>query len=174
MIDIKLIRENPEIYKKNNLKKDRDPKIIDRILQLDKEWRTVKFEGDNLRRGRNKISEEINKLKKTGNETKSKILIKEAKKIPEKLKNFEVKEKNIYDSLQKELGKIPALMHLDVPQGKSDKDNVIRKILGKPKKFNFPLKNHVELIESLDVGDFDASAETSGTGFYYFLSFPKF
>ena len=165
MIDIKDLREKPEIYKKNNRKKGRDEKVIDQVLKLDEEWRTVKIKADKLRHERNRISEEIN-ISKKKNQDASK-LIKQAREIPQKLKNLEAEEKDLYDSLQKRIYEIPALMHPKVPVGKSDKDNPVRKKWSKPKKFAFPVKNHGELIEFLDIGDFESSANVIGNGFYY-------
>ena len=165
MIDIKDLRENSEIYKKNNKKKGRDEKIIGEVLKLDEKWRKVKIEADNLRHERNKISESINQAKKKKQDVSS--LIKKAKEIPNKLKTLEAEEKKLYDDLNKKIYGIPNLMHADVPVGKSDKDNPEIKKHGKPEKFSFPIKNHVELIEELDLGDFDASATVAGNGFYY-------
>ncbi len=166
MIDIKDLRENSEKYRKNMRKKERDVKVIDRVLKLDKSWRDVKLRADNLRHERNKISETINKAKKSGDEKKAKKLIKQAKEIPEKLKNLELQEKDLKESLDKELYEIPNLMHPKVPKGKSDADNKVIKKRGRPKKTK-PKFNHVELIEELDLGDFEASAKVSGSGFYY-------
>jgi|TARA_Y100000310_G_scaffold262802_1_gene272611 seryl-tRNA synthetase len=167
MVDIKDLREHPEIYKANNKKKARDVNLIEDVLDLDKKWRKLKFKEDDLRSERNKISEKINKSKKEKNEKKAKELIKKAKEIPEKLNRLNNETKETYKKLKEELSKIPTLMEDNVPIGKSDKENVVRKIVGKPPKFNFPIKNHVELIEDLDIGDFDVSGEVSGKGFYY-------
>ena len=167
MIDIKNFRENPNAYRDNNKKKGRDVKLIDVVLELDEKWRKLKKEGDDLRRERNKISEEINKAKKTREEKTARELIMKAKEIPAKLRELEEEEKTAYEKLKKELKKIPTLMEKNVPVGKSDKENVVRKKAGKIPKFNFPLKTHVELAENLDVADFDASAEVAGNGFYY-------
>ncbi|MEK6898046.1 MAG: serine--tRNA ligase [Nanoarchaeota archaeon] len=167
MIDIKNFRENPNAYRDNNKKKGRDVKLIDVVLELDEKWRKLKKEGDDLRRERNKISEEINKAKKTREEKTARELIMKAKEIPAKLRELEEEEKTAYEKLKKELKKIPTLMEKNVPVGKSDKENVVRKKAGKIPKFNFPLKTHVELAENLDVADFDASAEVDGNGFYY-------
>ncbi len=165
MIDLKDLRERPETYKKNNRKKGRDERIINDVLKLDGEWRRVKTEADRLRHERNKISELINLAKKKKQDASS--LIKKAREIPQKLKELESEEKDLYDSFNKRLYEIPNLMHPDVPQGKSEKDNKIRKVAGKKTILKFPAKTHVELIEALDIGDFDASAKVAGSGFYY-------
>ncbi|MCX6749662.1 MAG: serine--tRNA ligase [Candidatus Pacearchaeota archaeon] len=165
MIDLKDLRERPAIYKANMKKKGRDEKIVDKVLTLDEKWRKLKMQVDSLRAERNKISEAINQEKKKGKDAKE--LIKKAGEIPGKLKALEEEESGVYIELQKNLHDIPNLMHKDVPAGKSEKDNVVRKVVGKPIKFKFPAKTHVELIESLDIGNFDASAKVAGNGFYY-------
>lgn len=167
MIDIKELRENPNLYKKNNKKKGRESSIIDQVLELDEKWRKLKTQDDSLRSERNKISEAINQAKKKKQEKEAKELIIKAKEIPKKLKKNEEKEKILYNELQKALYDIPNLMHPDVPIGKSDKDNIVKKVVGKPTKLAFPPKNHVEIIENLDLADFDASATVAGNGFYY-------
>jgi seryl-tRNA synthetase len=167
MIDIKDLRENPKTYKANNKKKSRDPKIVDQVLKIDEQWRNLKSQDDKLRAERNKISEEINKAKKAKDEKAAKELILKAKEIPEKLKKNEEKESELFQKLQIELKKIPSLMHKDVPIGKDDTENPVRKKIGKPIKLSFNTKNHVELSEKLNLADFDASAEVSGKGFYY-------
>ena len=165
MIDLKDLRENPEKYRANMKKKSRDEKLINQVLSIDEKWRSVKPRADSLRAERNKISEQINQAKKEGHDAKE--LIKRAREIPEKLKQLEEEETSTYGQLQKELYKIPNLMHKDVPAGKSEKDNVVKKYVGKPTKFKFPAKTHVEIIEAFDLGDFDASAKVAGNGFYY-------
>ena len=167
MIDIKHLRENPKLYKDNNKKKNKDIKVIDEVPELDKKWRSLKVQVDNLRHERNSISENINKAKKSKDDRKASDLIKKAKEIPEILKKIEEEEKEIFEKLNKGIAKIPTLMEKKVPHGKSDKDNIVRKKSGKPKSFNFPVRNHVEIIENLGLGDFDASAKVSGAGFYY-------
>lgn len=165
MIDIRDLREKPDVYVKNIKKKGKSDSIVKEVLEIDKEWRRLKKEDDDLRAGRNKISKEINEAKKQKKDVSD--LLKKAKQIPKKLKANEDKEKNIYEKLQSKLYEIPNLMHKDVPQGKSDKDNVVRKKVGKIPKFSFNVRNHVDILESLGLVDFNSSAKTSGNGFYY-------
>ncbi len=165
MIDLRNLRENPSAYRKNNKKKGKSEKIVDEVLSLDKSWRKVKIEADNLRSQRNKISEKINQAKKKKEDASS--LIKKAREIPEKLKKLEAEEKDVFEKLMKELYEIPNLLHEKVPAGKSEKNNVVRKVFGKKTKLNFKPQNHVDLVEKLEIADFDASAKTSGNGFYY-------
>ena len=169
MLDIKFIRENPELVKENIKKKFQDEKIhlVDKVLEFDEEWRKEKKKADDLRHERNKISEEINQLKKAKDEKKAKELILKAKSIPEEIKKAETREEELRVLLDETLLKIPNIMSKRVPIGKSDAENVEEKKFGKPKKFSFPVKSHVEVLEGLGLVDFDSSARVSGNGFYY-------
>jgi len=167
MIDVKLLREDPKIFEANAKKKGCDVKLISEVLNLDKKWRDLKLRADNLRRSRNEISESINKAKKEKDEKKAKILIEEAKEIPEKLKKLEEDEKKVHDFFRKKLAEIPNIMSDRVPLGKSEKENVVDKVYGKPTKKVFEVKSHVEIAEGLGIADFESSARVSGTGFYY-------
>ena len=167
MIDLKDLRERKDVYKKNNKKKNISEKIVDQVLKLDEHWRGFRLKADKLRHERNKISGEINEAKKNKNESLAKKLIVKAKKIPGRMKNLEASEKKTFKDLNKSLRKIPNLMHPKVPKGEGEEGNKVLKTRGTKKKFGFKLKNHVEIMENLDLGDFDASAKTSGNGFYY-------
>ncbi len=173
MIDLKDLRERPEVYRGNTRKKGlgtlkgRD-ELVDEVLKLDEKWRRIKKQSDDLRAERNSVSESINQAKKQGNENRAKELIMRAQEIPEKLRTLEKEEADVFIELSFFLKEVPNLMHPNVPKGKSDKDNKVRKVVGKKTKLTFkPIKNHVEIIESLGIGDFDAAAEVAGTGFYY-------
>src|SRR3989338_11530830 len=167
MIDIKLLRENPDLYRKNAKKKFKNQKIVDDVLDLDSEWRKTKLEADNLRSERNKISEQINQEKKKGDVRGVHGLIARAKEIPKKLEEIELKEKIVYGKLKKEIYRIPNLMSKRVPIGKDETENKVEKIFGKPKKKTFEIKSHAEIAENLGIVDFDSSRRVSGTGFYY-------
>ncbi len=167
MIDIRLIRENPELVKENIKKKFQEEKLplVDKVRKLDEEWRKLKYEEDKLRHDRNRISKKINEFKKAKKDVST--LIKKAKGIPKKIAKLEEKEKKLQGEIKEIMYKIPNIIHHTVPIGKSDKENVEIKKFGKPRKFNFPVKSHVELGEELGMLDFDTSAKTSGKGFYY-------
>jgi len=169
MIDIKLIRENPGLVKENIKKKFQDEKLplVDKIIKLDKTWRALKVEADSLRAERNKISKEISEAKKAKDEKKASKLLKEAKKIPDKIAEIESKMDSFQKKINELLLKIPNIISKDTPIGKDETENVEIKKVGKIPKFDFPVKNHVELIESLGLADFEASARVSGNGFYY-------
>jgi len=167
MLDIKFIRENPEGVKENIRKKFQNDKLklVDELLNADKRNRDLMQESQALRARRNKVSEEINAAKKAGKPAED--LLKEAKEIPEKIKALEDEQKKLQETIQRCLFAIPNMIHESVPIGKDAKDNVERAKYGTPKKFSFPVKNHAELAEELSIADFDASAETSGKGFYF-------
>lgn len=169
MIDIKLIREEPERVIENIKKRFKDEKIplVDKVKRLDEEWRKLKFIADNLRRDRNKISEQISDAKKSKDNKTAERLIKEAKDIPEQIKEIEEKEEKLEKEIDSIMKEIPNMIHETVPIGKSDKENIEIKKYGKPKKFDFEIKSHVELGEELGLLDFETSAETTGKGFYF-------
>ena len=167
MIDIKDLRERPGVYQKNMKRKGQNDSIVKEVLALDEEWRGIKVKSDKLRGDRNKVSKGINEAKKAGNSKEASALLKKAKEIPEKLKKLEEREKEVFEKLNEKLYGIPNLLHDKVPVGKTEKENVVRKKVGKVGKFSFPVKNHVELTENLDIVDFDASAKVAGNGFYY-------
>src|SRR3989344_9063526 len=149
MIDIKDLRLRPEIYRDNLKKKNRDGKIIDEVLGLDEKWRSVKLKADNLRSERNQVSEAINKAKKEKKDASS--LISKAKGIPGKLRELEEEENKVRGELDKKLSKIPNIMSSRVPLGKSDKENVVDKVVGKPgsRTPTGTVKSHVEIAEAL-------------------------
>ena len=167
MIDLKDLRERSGAYKKDIEKRGKSPSIVSSLLAVDEKWRNLKKQADDLRAERNSVSEAINQAKKHNKEYEAKQLILRAQEIPERLKKLEEFESEASAEVSFFLKEIPNLMHPKVPKGKSDKENKVTKTVGSKTKFKFPAKTHVELIESLDIGDFDASAEVAGNGFYY-------
>ncbi len=167
MLDINFIRENPDKVKENIKKKDQLAKLayVDSLIKEDKELRNLMQKSQELRHKRNTLSQEVAKAKKQGKDVNK--LLKEAKDIPNQIKEIEYKQEELQNNIQKYLQAIPNIMHPSVPKGKDDSENVVRKKEGKPTPFKFPVKNHVELMEDLNLVDFDASAKVAGNGFYY-------
>jgi len=167
MIDIKLIRESPELVKKNIKNKFQEEKLplVDKIRKKDIDWRNQKGRVDKLRHERNAISKEIAKAKKTGKPIAT--LMRTAKIIPGKIEEIEIKTKKLKADIDSLLFQLPNIIHKSVPIGQDNTKNVVREKIGKPKKFDFPVKNHAELAEQLGIADFDTSAKTSGNGFYF-------
>ncbi|HQI57513.1 MAG TPA: serine--tRNA ligase [Candidatus Pacearchaeota archaeon] len=169
MIDIKILRENPDIVKENIRKKFQDDKLklVDEVLVLDEKWRKAKYEEDGLRSERNKVSEEINQAKKKKDEKAAKQLLKRAKEIPDKIAEIQEKRKKLEEDIKQIMYKIPNIIHDSVPIGKDSSENVEIKRVGKPEIPNYEIFNHAELAEKLNGVDFDSARETSGNGFYF-------
>ena len=169
MIDIKILRENPDIVKENIRKKFQDDKLklVDEVLALDEKWRKAKYEEDGLRSERNKVSEEINQAKKKKDEKAAKQLLKRAKEIPDKIAEIQEKRKKLEEDIKQIMYKIPNIIHDSVPIGKDSSENVEIKRVGKPEIPNYEIFNHAELAEKLNGVDFDSARETSGNGFYF-------
>ena len=169
MIDIKLLRENPELVKENIKKKFQKEKLVlvDEVLKLDEKWRKLKYDEDSLRSERNKVSKEVSEAKKAKDEKKANQLLKRAKEIPEKIEEIEEKRKELEEKIKLIMYKIPNIIHSSVPIGKNDSENVEVKKIGTPKIPNYEILNHAELIEKIGGADFDSARETSGNGFYF-------
>jgi seryl-tRNA synthetase len=167
MIDIKLLRENPEIVKENIKKKFQNEKLVlvDKILKLDSEWRKLKFDEDNLRSERNKISQKISELKKAKKDAKKEI--KEAGEIPGKIEKIQEKRTNLEIEIKTILSKIPNIIHSSVPIGKNAEQNKVVGVFGKPIVPKYEIFNHAELAEKINGADFDNAREISGKGFYF-------
>lgn len=167
MLDVKILRENPELVKKNSKNRGYDEKDVDRFLKLDKQWRKIKYNEDKLRSERNKVSKAINLAKKAKDEKKAKELMKKAKKIPEELKKLDDKEKELKLQLDSVLSVIPNIQEKDVPVGDESKNKELGKF-GKIPKFTFVVKGHDELLENLGLLDMKRAAKIAGSGFYMF------
>ena len=167
MFDIRLLRENPELVKENIKKKFQNDKLktVEDILKKDEEWRALKGRADSFRAERNKISKEISEAKKNGKDVGT--LLKKAREIPEKIADIETRSDILESEIKALLALIPNIMHLEVPIGKDSSENKELKKIGAPKKPTFEIRNHAELADSLGISDFNASARTSGSGFYY-------
>jgi len=169
MIDIKLIRENPELVRENIRKKFQDEKLelVDKVVDLDVKWRKEKKKVDDLRSERNKISEEINKMMKAGKKGDAKSLIVKAKEIPGKIEKIEVKASKLAGEISGIMMKIPQIIHESVPLGKDDSENVELEVIGEPKVPNYEVFNHAELAEKLGGLDLESARKISGQGFYF-------
>jgi seryl-tRNA synthetase len=167
MIDIKLLRENPELVKANIKKKFQNDKLplVDKVLKLDDEWRKLKFQEDKLRGDRNSISKEISEAKKLGKNASA--LMKKAKDIPEEIEKFEEKRKVLEEDIKKIMMTIPNIIHESVPLGKNDTENKEIKKFGEPKVPSYEIFHNAELAEEDDFVDFDSAREVAGNGFYY-------
>jgi seryl-tRNA synthetase len=168
MLDIKLIREHPEILRVNLEKRGDSEKIkmLDELIAADKEWRQLLTKVNELRHKRKIITEEIAKLKRNGKDSSQKM--EEAKQIPEEIEELENLVEERKEKVNNILWRLPNILHESVPIGKDESDNVIVKFVGEPKKFDFEPKNHLEIAQDLDLIDAEKASKVAGHGFYYF------
>lgn len=169
MIDIKFLRENPELVKENIKKKFQDQKLVlvDEVLELDEKQRAVKTEGDNLRAERNKLSKEIGALMGQGKKDEAEKTKANVGEINDRLLKIEEETKNYADEVKTRMQKIPQIIDETVPIGKDDSENVENERFGEPIVPEYEVPYHVDIMETFDGIDLDASRETSGSGFYY-------
>jgi seryl-tRNA synthetase len=164
MIDIKLIRENPELVKTNTKERGYEVSIVEKIIELDKKWREYKTEDDQLRGQKNKVSENINQAKKQKKEDDAKKLILESKKIGEKLTQNEELENKLKAEMDDLLSRIPNIQSEDAPKGdESHNKEVCKK--GKIIDIKNP-KGHLELLEKFGMIDMKRATKIAGAGFY--------
>lgn len=167
MLDIKLIREHPEIVR-NDLKKRGDLeklKMLGDLIEYDKHWRKLLTEVNELRHRRKVVTAEIASLKKRGEDVSRQM--EEAKRIPQDIKKLENQVAEYREKVDLILLRLPNILHESVPFGKDESENVVVKIVGKPPKFDFKQKSHVEIALNLGLIDFDRAAKVAGHGFYY-------
>ena len=169
MLDINLFRENPELIKENIKKKFQDDKLplIDKIIELDKEYRRVKTRADELRGQRNSISKQIGKLMGQKKFEEAEAVKKQVQAIADELNEMESQEGPLQDKLNELLMLIPNIIADDVPIGKDDSENVELYKVGEPVEKDFEVPYHVDIMESFDGIDLDSARKTSGHGFYY-------
>ena len=169
MIDIKLIRENPELVKENIKKKFQDQKLelVDEVKKLDGDYRALRVRADELRGRRNTISKEIGQLMKQGLKDKAEEIKAEVAKIAKEIEESEVKEIELEAAIKKIMMVIPNIVDPSVPVGKDDSENVEIEQFGTKREFDFEIPYHVDIMEKLDGIDLDAARKTSGNGFYY-------
>ncbi len=169
MIDIKLIRENPEIVKENIKKKFQDEKLVlvDEVAQLDKEYREAKTKGDSLRAERNKMSKSIGGLMKEGKKDEAEQVKAQVKAMGDELEALEKKEEELNEEINKRMMVIPNIIDPSVPIGKDDSENVEIEKFGEPYVPDFEIPYHTDILEKVNGIDIDAAGRTSGNGFYY-------
>jgi len=167
MLDINLIRNNPDVVRADLKKRNEKEKLawIDETIRLDKEWRGLRIKTDKLRHRRNEIALEIGKLKKEGKDASEKI--KEAAEIPKKIEEIEKEIQKKREEINYYLMRFPNILHETVPVGIDDHDNVEIKRVGSPPQFNFEPKSHLDILLDLGLIDQKRAAKITGHGFYY-------
>ena len=171
MIDIKLIRENPELVKENIRRKFQDSKLVlvDEVLELDKKNREAKLNGDNLRSDRKKTSEQIGQLMKAGQKDEAEKLRQEVQKINSALEENEALEEKYSNEIKERMMKIPNIMDASVPIGKDDSENVEVQKFGEPTKPDYEIPYHADILDTFNGLDKESAGRTSGMGFYYLV-----
>ncbi len=167
MLDIKLIRERPEIVRNNLMKRGDTEKLLmlDELIDFDKDWRKSLAQLNELRHRRNLVTAKIAKLKSEGEDASEKI--REAEKIPDEIKKLEGHVKEYREKINHILLRLPNLLHESVPSGKDENDNVPIRRWREIPKFDFPAKDHIDLGLSLGIMDIERASKISGARFYY-------
>ena len=171
MLDIKLVRSNPELVKENIKKKFQDEKLplVDEVLELDAQFRASKGRGDELRQQRNTISKEIGKLMSQGKKDEAQEVKKQVQAIAGELEEMERKEAELTAEIRKRMMVIPNIIDPSVPIGKDDSENVEVQRFGEPVVPDFEVPYHTEIMERFNGIDLDSARQTSGNGFYYLM-----
>ena len=169
MLDIKFLRENPEIVKENIKKKFQDEKIklVDEVIELDEKYRAAKTRCDNLRSQRNKISKQIGGLMAKGEKEEAEKVKAQVGEINNELSTLEVSEDELSQQIRERMLVIPNIIDDSVPIGKDDSENVEVEKFGEPLVPDFEVPYHVDIMEKLNGIDIDSARKTSGNGFYY-------
>lgn len=163
MLDLKLVREETGLVKAKLSKRGVAGGLVDEVLELDKEWRALKTEGDGLRASKNKISLEIAERKKQKKDASD--LMKKLADVPKKIKENEEETKKLEEKVNKQLLLLPNLPHESVPEGEDENGNVEVRKFGKPREFEFTPLTHYELGEKLGLLDFERGVKLGGHRF---------
>lgn len=163
MLDIKFIRENPEKVKKGLEAKQVNPGLTDQVLELEQRKRELKQKLELKQAEKNNIAREVAK-------NKTAELVEKGKSVKNEIQDIEKKVGDVEEDLNKLLTQIPNLPADDVPIGKSEADNVEIKKWGTPKKFNFAIKDHLELGRNLGILDFESGSKVAGANFYFWCN----
>ncbi len=171
MLDIKFVRENPDIVKQNikNKFQDRKLPLVDEAIELDKKSREIKTEADNLRSKRNKVSKQIGELMKAGDKEGAAIIKEEMARDAARLKELEAEQPVVDEQLKKVMMVIPNIIDASVPIGKDDSENVEIKRYGEPVVPDFEIPYHTDIMESFAGIDLESARRVAGNGFYYLI-----
>ncbi len=171
MLDMKFLRENPEIVKQNIRNKFQDEKIpmVDKVIELDEMRRSMQQEADDLRNKKNILSKQIGALMKEGKKEEAEKVKAEVAADAERLAELEGVEGPIAEQIQKIMYTIPNIIDPSVPIGKDDSENVEVTKYGEPVVPDFEVPYHTQIMESFDGIDLDAAGRVAGNGFYYLM-----
>ena len=170
MLDLRFVRENPEVVKQNIRNKFQDAKLplVDEVIELDEENRKVKKEADDLRANRNKISKQIGALMGQGKREEEEVK-KQVTAASDHLAELEEKEKDLEERIKKIMMTIPNIIDPSVPIGKDDSENVEVQKFGDPVVPDFEIPYHTEIMERFNGIDLDSARRVAGNGFYYLM-----
>ena len=171
MLDLRFVRENPEVVKQNIRNKFQDAKLplVDEVIELDEENRKVKKEADDLRANRNKISKQIGALMGQGKREEAEEVKKQVTVASDHLAELEEKEKDLEERIKKIMMTIPNIIDPSVPIGKDDSENVEVQKFGDPVVPDFEIPYHTEIMERFNGIDLDSARRVAGNGFYYLM-----
>lgn len=169
MLDIKLVRNDPELVKENIRKKFQDEKLpmVDEVIAFDKEYREAKSRSDELRSQRNTISKQIGGLMAKGRRDEAEQCKTQVASMAGELEKLEKQEQELSEEIRKRMMVIPNIIDASVPIGRNDTENVERERFGEPKVPDFEIPYHVDIMERVHGIDLDSARRTSGNGFYY-------
>ena len=169
MLDIKLVRENPELVKENIRKKFQDSKLVlvDDVVALDTEYRTIRKKADDLRAKRNSDSKQIGMLLKEGKKAEAQAVKEGVANIGKEIADIEKREVELEEEIRKRMLVIPNIIDASVPIGKDDSENVEIEQFGTKREIDFEIPYHTDIMEKLNGIDLDSARKTSGNGFYY-------
>ncbi len=171
MLDIKFVRENPDIVKQNIKNKFQDAKLplVDEVIELDRESRSAKQEADGLRAERNKISKQIGGLMAKGLKAEAEEMKKRVTEDSERLAGLEAKETELQERIKRIMMMIPNIIDPSVPIGRDDSENVELERFGEPVVPDYEIPYHTEIMESFGGIDLDSARKVAGNGFYYLM-----
>ncbi|MBQ7761771.1 MAG: serine--tRNA ligase [Clostridia bacterium] len=171
MIDLKFLRENPEVVKQNIRNKFQDSKLplVDEVIELDAQYRAYKQEADNLRGGRNKLSKQIGMLMAQGKREEAEAVKKQVTNNANRLAELEILEAEYSEKIKNIMMVIPNIIDPSVPIGKDDSENVEVQRYGEPVVPDFDIPYHAEIMESLSGLDLEGARRVAGNGFYYLM-----
>ena len=169
MIDIKLIRENPDLVKENIKKKFQDEKLVlvDEVKKLDEEYRALRSKQDDLRGQKNSLSKQIGTLMAQGKKDEAEKVKEQVKTIGDEIAANEAKEPELEAQIKERMLVIPNIIDKSVPIGKDDSENVEIEQFGTKRTFDYEIPYHTDIMEALNGIDIDSARKTSGNGFYY-------
>jgi seryl-tRNA synthetase len=167
MLEMKFIREHSDVVKADLNRRGADDKLawVDELLQNDQKWRSLQVQANALRQQRNKLTEQIAKLRKEGRDATA--VMHEAEAIPDKIRELEQEAGNARERINQILMQLPNIMHESVPTGKDEHDNVEVRKWGTPPQFTFKPLDHIDLASKLDLVDLERAAKVAGARFYY-------